>query len=207
MIVPSWDGDRAAADNGISGDGVAELKAKNPITALPLGTTGRTASVSSMKSTDSMTKKGPPMKPQKPAMLSSSPRQPSAPQIAQASLGKSAVPAGPTTTAVLSKPRSDSNPPPLPSRTNTSSSIGSFVSVQSSMSTTVALKKSPPPPVQPRRVSNIPIKDPKDSTQSIRSQELPGPPLPPRRVETNKGLMDEDTSGGNMQDWKPLQPK
>ena len=194
MIVPPWDVGRPAANTETGGDGTVESKARGPVPS-----TGRTASVSSTKTTDS-TKRVPPLKPQKPAVLSSSPTQTSTPQVKQAS------PAGSKSPAVLSKPRSDSSPPPLPSRTNTSSSIGSFVTVPSSTSTIATLKKSPPPPVQPRKVSNIQRNDSKDSTRNLQSQDPPGPPLPPRRVETNKGLMDEDSSG-SMQDWKPLQPK
>ncbi len=213
MIMPSWDGGRVKAGNEIGGDGAVESKARSPIPSLPLRPTDRTASVSSTKTTESTTKRAPPLKPQKPAMLSSSPSQSSTPQMKDGPAGKAALPtglasnAGGSTPPGVPKPRSDSNLPPLPSRTNTSSSIGSFVSVPSSTSMTAALKKSTPPPVQPRRVSNMQRNDSRDSTRSIRSRDPPGPPLPPRRVDTNEGLMDEDTSKGSMQDWKPLQPK
>ena len=162
--------------------------------------------------TSSASKKAPPLKPVKPATLTSSPSQTSVPQLDGGNARRASLPAD-----SLSKPpaaisqdgpsrmRSDSKPP-LPIRTNTASSTSSFVTAPLAPGTGAMAKKVLPPPVQPRRLGNLQTQDSGASARTIKSEDSLGPPLPPRRAETNKGLMDEELSE-SMQNWKPLQPR
>lgn len=214
MIAPSWNGSRTTPGSSVSGDATGDVKSAVPTHTSSFRAASRTSSVSSTVTSGSVSKKAPPLKPQKPAILASSPSQSFRPQMTLVSSGSPSLTPDPaaapvaTTSRALSKSRSESNPPPLPSRTNTSSSIDSYVTVSSATGSTAAtLKKPAPPPVQPRRVGNVLAKDSSNSIQSSGAEEPPPPPLPPRRAETNRALMDEDLSAGSIQDWKPLQPK
>ena len=212
MVVPSWNGSRPAGSEDKAGVGSIELRTATPPPLVPARAGGRTRSVSSSTTTSSISKKAPPPKPLKPATLTSSPSQTSVPQFNGESARKqslttesSSKPAGAISRDTLSRMRSDSKPP-LPTRTNTASSTGSFVRVPVSADTAGPAKKILPPPVQPRRLGNLQREDSGASTRTTESQDSSGPPLPPRRTETNTALMDEEL-GGSMQNWKPLQPR
>jgi endonuclease/exonuclease/phosphatase family metal-dependent hydrolase len=205
MVVPDWNGSRPAGND-------IEPSAATPPPSLPVRTAGRTGSVSSTTIAALPSKKAPPPKPAKPATLAASPSQTSIPQWDGGNSRKPSLttesspkPAGAISQNTLSRMRSDSKPP-LPTRSNTASSTGSFENVPVSTDTAVSAMKVLPPPVQPRRAGNLQWQDSGASTRATKSVDTSGPPLPPRRAETNTGLMDEEVSGG-MQSWKPLQPQ
>jgi endonuclease/exonuclease/phosphatase family metal-dependent hydrolase len=211
MVVPSWTGSRPTGSEGKASDDSARLRTMTPSPALPVRAAGRTGSVSLM-TTSSTSKKAPPLKPVKPATLTSSPSQASVPQLDGGNARRASLPADSSSkppAAIsqdsLSRMRSDSKPP-LPIRTNTASSTSSFVTAPLTPGTGAMAKKVLPPPVQPRRLGNLQTQDSGASARTIKSEDSSGPPLPPRRAETNKGLMDEELSE-SMQDWKPLQPR
>lgn len=211
MVVPAWNGSRPAELQGAAGNGVKSTSTTPP-PSLPLRTAARTASVSSATTSSSVSKKTAPPKPVKPATLTSTPSPVSAPQSHEAQSARPSVtsmslpgPAPVVFQDTKSQMHSESKPPLL-SRTNTTSSTGTFENAPMPADTEGAAKKKIlPPPIQPRRVGKLQKEHSSAPTRTAKSEDPPGPPLPRRRAEPNKGLMDEDVDG-NMQSWKPLRP-
>ena len=210
MIVPRWDGQSSDSNSTPPSIAGRASPALTPSASLARGKE-RSESTTSDPSSALSTKKAPPVKPQKPAMLSSTPSSGAVPQTTAKPAAASIIPqpraTDPTPAAskdVQSRFRSDSKPP-LPSRSNTASSTSSFASVSRPTETTSKLQRNLQPPTQPRRGGATLPPNSNRGADASASDEPPAPALPPRRAPTNQGLMDED-SEGSMKTWKPLQP-
>ena len=223
MVPPPWEGERTASQSTMktvaSKEGVSMPPAPPPSRTAMSGR-GRTQSSTSIASINSVSKKPPPPKPVKPSALTGTASNTNSPM-------PSPAPALPERTASISEPPlitmidndyngdNDDRPPPLPRRTKTASTTASMVSASSQIQTpregSPELRKLPPPPVQPRRVSKLqpasqPVKSPvlggrsrEASVSSMRSNDSSR-----SSPQTGAGT---DGAGDGLEKGPPLPPR
>jgi len=201
MVPPVWEGEREASPTQTKRVESTERKTEmkpmgRPTPPTPRNAGSQTRAESEASTTSSSTtapKKQPPPKPAKPLLLSTT-------------SSKVAVPANLTKPEATARHLEDENPPPLPKRTSTVSSVAS------ASRTAEAVARVTPPAVQPRAASRAISRlhgDRDASVSSVNSRKSlndpSGPPLPPRPSRENAGLLDSGVDEG-MEQYKPLVP-